>query len=384
MNIRRKRLLATLLLAVLLGIAIALILIKGPLAPVRVRTAPVETGTLHPRAFGIATIEARRRYDIGPNRSGRLLELRVDHGDPVSRGEVIGAMDPVDLRDRLRAAGNAVEAAEHTVEAAQARQRELAQRVQLARDEAHRYRTLLRKKQISREAAEAKATTAGAIAEQYHAAGADVEAARRQLDKARAERDGIQALLDDLLLRSPADGVVIERRVEPGSVVMAGAPVVRIMDPDTLWVRTRIDQRAARHLRLSLPAHIRLRGRARTLPGKVARIEWIADSLTEERWVDVAFDAIPDDLAIGMLAEVSIELPIIKNARWLPAAALHWREGQAGAWVLKNGKARFQALKIGARDADGKIQLTGGLTAGERVIVYSAHRLRDGDRLEAR
>ncbi len=380
MDGRRKRLFSILLLLLLLGVAIALILIRGPLAPTRVRTAPVAQGTLRPAAFGVATIEALRRYDIGPNHGGRLLRLDVDHGDRVARGAVIGMMDPVDLPDRLRAVDKAIEAAEHTVDAADARLRELAQRLQLARDDARRYRALRKQQQVSKEAAEAKATTARALAEQYRAAEANLESSRHQLEKAHAERDAVQALLDDLRLLSPADGVVIARRVEPGSVVMAGTAVVQTMDPKTLWARARIDQKAAIGLRLGQAARIALRD-GRELPGRVARIELIADSLTEERWVDVAFTRLPNDLAIGMLANVTIELPAVEGVPWIPAAALHWVDGRAGAWVLKDGKAHFRPLQIGARDPSGKVEVRSGLSNGERIIVHSARHLHEGDRL---
>ncbi len=87
-----------------LALALALILLKGPLAPMKVRTVSVERGDLQPALFGVGTVEAKYLYDVGPIRTGRLLELKVDHGDRVNPGQLLGRMDPVDLPQRLQAA----------------------------------------------------------------------------------------------------------------------------------------------------------------------------------------------------------------------------------------------------------------------------------------
>ncbi len=385
MNTRNKRFLYSILFLLALAAVVGLILVKGPLAPVEVRTSTVQSGDLHPSRFGVGTVEARRSYDIGPNRSGRLLVLKVDHGDRVSKGQVLGRMDPVDLEDRLRSADKSVLKMEHMVKAARARVAEVKTRLKQADDDARRYRELGRKKQVSLELVEAKVTEARALADQYQGVLADVDAAERDLERARADRDGIQAQIDDLRLVSPADGLVVARKVEPGSVVMAGSPVVQIVDPATLWVRTRIDQKGGAGLTLGLGAEIRLRDDPeRPLPGRVARLELVADSLTEERWVDVAFERIPDGLAIGSLANVTIRLQPVKDALWIPSAALHRRDGRDGVWVLEQGRARFRPVEIGVRTLDGKVQIRSGLARGDEVISYTARALEDGVKLQAR
>ncbi len=382
MKARRKRTLYTILFLLAVAVAVALILVKGPLAPVRVETARVEQGDLRPARFGVGTVEARYRYQIGPTRSGRLLELTVDHGDRVRRGQLLGRLDPVDLDDRLRAAGEAVGKAESALEAARARLEELRVRLELARKEAVRYRDLGRRKQVSQELVDAKVTEARALEKQLDAARSDVAAAARELERARADRDAARAQLEELRLVSPVDGVVVERRVEPGSVVMAATPVLVLVDPASLWVRTRIDQKGSGALAVGQPAEIYLRERPdRPLAGRVARLELVADSLTEERWVDVAFEKIPPGLATGSLANVTIRLPEVKDALWIPAAALQHREGRTGVWLLDGGRATFRPVRVGVRTLDGRAQILEGLERGEVVITYSRRALEEGMKL---
>lgn len=384
MNTRTKRFLSSALFLLALAAVIGLILVKGPLAPVKVQTVRVQKGELQPSRFGVGVVEARRSYDIGPNRSGRLQDLRVDHGDRVRKGQVLGEMDPVDLLDRLRGADKAVQKMEQMIKAARARVAEVKARLKLANGDARRYRELSRKKQVSQDRVEAKITEERALRDQYRGAQADLDAAQHDLERAWADRDAIQAQIDDLRLLSPADGLVVARKVEPGSVVMAGSPVLQIIDPMSLWVRTRVDQKGSADLVEGLPAEILLRNFPdHPLPGRVARLELVADSLTEERWVDVAFEQIPEGVAIGSLANVTIRLPAVKDALWIPSAALHRRDGKEGVWVLEGDKARFRAVQVGVRTLDGKVQVSEGLAEGDAVIAYTARPLDEGMKLQA-
>jgi len=112
--------------------ALFLIMIKSPLAPVRVQTVQLRVGNLRPALFGIGTVEALRSCTIGPTRTGRLQLLLVDHGDRVVAGQLLGEMDLVDLPDQLQSAQMSVEKGEHQVEAAQARLDEANSRSALA------------------------------------------------------------------------------------------------------------------------------------------------------------------------------------------------------------------------------------------------------------
>jgi len=378
-----RRLLSLILIGLAFIGVIALIAIKGPLAPVSVQTVRLTTGDLKPALFGVGTVEAKRSYTIGPTRTGKLQQLLVDHGDRVTSGQLLGQMDPVDLGDRLQSAQLNVEKYEHMVEAAQARLDETKSRLSLAKSEDKRYRDLFRKKQVSHEAAEAKATEAVTAAAQVRAAKADLEGIRHDLQRVKSDMKALQAQIDELKLISPVEGMVTAREAEPGSLVVSGTPVLRIIDSSTLWVRVRIEQRGSANLDIGLAAEIFLRSHQdEAIGGKVARIELIADSLTEERWVDVSFDQIPENLAIGTLANVTIHLPMVKQASWLPAATIQNNNRESGVWLVTENGAHFVTVKTGTRTLDGKIQILSGVTAADVVVSYSKKPLAEGQRLK--
>ena len=93
------------LLAVIIPLLVLFIYVglrSGPLAPVAVTVASVESRAITPALFGIGTVEARYTYKIGPTFAGRVKRLEVHVGDQVKAGQVLGEMEPVDLDDRVR------------------------------------------------------------------------------------------------------------------------------------------------------------------------------------------------------------------------------------------------------------------------------------------
>jgi HlyD family secretion protein len=81
------------------------------------------------------------------------------------------------------------------------------------------------------------------------------------------------------------------------------------------------------------------------LAGKVARVEAVSDSVTEERVAQVGFDQAPAGLSVGELAEVTLSLPTTAPAVLLPNAAIKRVQAQTGVWVIDDGAP---ALRAGA------------------------------------
>lgn len=378
----RRRRLQALALAGAMAAALAVIALAGPLAPTRVEVAPATVGDLTPTVFGIGTLEARRLHTVGPVRSGRILRLEADHGDSVERGQLLAELDPVDLPERIRAAAAAVAELEHRIEAARARLQAERARLRLARRQAARYEALGRRRQASAEQVQAHETEARAQAAAARAAEAELAALEAARARARAELQALQASREALRLRSPVGGIVVARLAEPGDAVLAGTPVLRIAEPATLWVRARVDQRRARGLRLGLPAEVRFRrDPGRTLVGRVARLELMADPLTEEEWVDVALDPAPRGIPLGSLAEVVIRLPARRGVLWVPTSAVQRHGGRAGVWLVREGRVAFRPLTLGVSTEDGRTEVVAGLRAGDTVVTHAARPLRPGMRV---
>jgi HlyD family secretion protein len=379
----KRNLILSLLAVAFLAVFGWIVATQGPLAPIKVTLAQAKEIRLERALFGIATVEARRNHAIGPTLPGRVARVLVDQGEVVKAGQLLAEMEPVDLDARLAAGAAAAAGATKRVTSAEAALAEATSRAQLAKSSADRFADLRKKNFVSQEAADAKSHEAAAAQAARQAAAAALAAAKDDVRRAQAEVAGAGQNRANLRLASPVDGIVTARLAEPGSTVVAGQAVVQVIDPGSLWLRVRIDQGRSQGLANGLPAEISLRSRpGEKLMGRIERVDWIGDAVTEERIANVVFDDRPAGLAIGELAEVTLRLPAIENALAIPAAALQRQGGRSGVWQPVEGRARFAPVTAGLMSADGWVEVRAGLTAGAAVIVHSGKLLADNARIK--
>ena len=361
---------------VLVAILVLFVARSGPLASMRVTVAPVARADLAPLLFGIGVVEARRSYLVGPTTAGRVRHVAVDVGDVVKAGQLLAEMDPVDLDQRIAATNAAANRAKNAVDTAAAQLADSAARREVAAANARRYEDLGRKGFVSSSVTEGKMQEMNSATAQFAAAEAALAGARQDLARLDAERAGAQQQRGNLRLLAPADGVVTARDAEPGSTVVAGQAVVRLVAADSLWLKLRLDQNRSAGLQVGLPAEIVLRSRpGQVLPGKVARIEMLSDSVTEERIAQVSFDQLPAGVSIGELAEVTVSLAPAAPALVVLNASLKRQGDTPGVWLAEGSGLRFAPVRLGPASLDGRVQILEGLQAGDPVVVYSEKEL---------
>lgn len=380
------------LLGILLIAALAFVVMRsGPLAPTRVTVIEVTEGHLTPALFGIGTVEARRSYLIGPTTAGRVRKVSVDVGDAVKAGQLLAEMDPVDLDERLAALDASIARAGSAQAAVEAQRKDALAKRELAAINARRYVDLGEKNFISAGVVEGKLQEQTSADAAVSGADANLAAARQDLKRLAAERAGLLQQRDNVRLLAPSDGVVVSRDAEAGSTVVVGQAVLKLIEPSSLWVKVRFDQGRSAGLAPGLQAQIVLRSNlGRPIAGKVSRVEAISDSVTEERVAQVAFDSLPAGVSVGELAEVTLALPPPPSALLVPNASIKRRVDPSGAqvgenaavWLLDGDSLRLAPVRLGQSSFDGRVQVLGGLKAGDRVVVYSEKELAAGSRIK--
>jgi len=376
---RRVLMLAGAVLVVGIGL---LLLRNSPFSPVtQVTTVEAARNSLHASLFGIGVVESRRNILVGPTTAGRVARVLVEQGDQVEAGQLLAEMDPIDQQERLTASRHALARARSALSSTQALAQEAESRFATAEASAKRYASLRERGFVSVEAERAKGHDARAAEAALQASQANIDAARADGERLSAEVRALEKQLGNLRLVAPAAGLIVTRELEPGSTAVAGQAVLRMAETDSFWLRVRIDQGRSAGLAAGQAASIVLRSRpGETFAGKVARIEQLSDAVTEERIAMVGFDALPSGLTLNEMAEVTVQLPARSGVLTVPPAALVRQAGQAGVFVVSDGRAQFRPVKIGVRSETG-IEVLDGLSGGEAVIAQRAKPLTNGDRV---
>ncbi|MEI2684456.1 efflux RND transporter periplasmic adaptor subunit [Erwinia aphidicola] len=319
--------------------------------PPLVRSAIVVSAADASRAFS-GVVVARIQSDLGFRVSGKILERLVDTGQTVKRGQPLMRLDPVDLSLQAQAQQQAVAAAR-----ARARQ---------ATNDEVRYRGLV---------------AAGAVsASAYDQIKAVADTAKAELSAAQAQANVAQNATGYAVLLADADGVVMDTLAEPGQVVSAGQPVVRL---------ARAGQREAI---VQLPETLRpaagseaeatLYGTGKqAVPAKLRLLSDAADPLTRTFEARYVLEGALANAPLGSTVTLHIaddELP--GQVMQVPLAAIYDPGKGPGVWEIsgKPAKVSWRPVHVQRLDDDAA-RVTGSLKPGEQVVALGAHLLHDGE-----
>lgn len=337
---------------------------------VAVPMAVATPGSIAAHVVGPGTVQARIPVTLSARLNATVTQVHVDVGDAIRQGQLLVTLDDRDLSARRGVVAGQQEALLRNTEGARAALVKAQADLELAQGKQRRDADLLRQGFVSQAVLDASNAALGGAA-------AGVDAAKASLAAREADARGLsqearyaEAVLSYTRIVAPMDGVVVQRFGEVGNTVVPGTPLLKIVDPKTLWVATRVDESAVGRVQPGQVASIRLRS-GELLPGKVARIARQSDAATREIDVHVAFDAVPQRFAIDQEAEVSISVGEDRGLLVpLPALARD-RTGRQGVLIVEGGRTRFQPVETGGADAT-QVLVRKGLAGGESVVAVSA------------
>jgi len=348
--------------------------------PVEVRVAMVETGAVREATIGPGTVQARYSVSIGVRVSGTLERVLVDVGDEVEKGQLLAQLDATELTSRLRAAQGAVASARQEVALARANLTKAKSDRDIARLRSERARSLAGARIVSEAEADDASAAFRAAKANEHAARATIDVRQTTLRRLLAEQRVAETTLSYATIKSPMNGIITRRALEPGATVAMGTVLFHLVDPTSLWVAGLVDQSLVDRVRVGQPATIRLRSGAEA-PGHVTRIAFEADPVTREIEVDVAFDQRPSRFAIDEQADATI-LGEEQRGLTVPLTAVAQSDDGSSVFVVQDGRAKRREVRLGPVGARRAIILD-GLAANESVIA-DAQSVRDGQRVIAR
>jgi HlyD family secretion protein len=270
----------------------------------------------HVRAGGVVEMD---EIDVSPLEGGRIVRILADEGDSVRVGDTLAVLQRAELAAQVQA--QIAQAGRAAAQSLEVRTGPRAEEIRIARAELAQAsaqldlaeKELARSEQLARGKAIAQSDLDRARTERDAAVARrdglqhrltlletgsrreEVTAAREAAVAARAQLSALRSRLGELVLTSPARGVVLLRNFEAGELAMPGQPVVTLGNPDSLWVRTYVAAPEIGRVRIGAASEVSVDGfRKRTFPGHVVSIATNAEftpraALTEEERANLVF-----------------------------------------------------------------------------------------------
>ena len=327
----------------------ALALAAAPVAAgAEIATAVVDVREVARTYQSEGVVEAVRQSTVAAQVPGRIVELRVDAGQTVVKGQVLARIDE-------REAAQAVAASEAQTARAAA---DLAN----ARVNYERTRKLVERRFVSRSALDKTL--------------ADYKSAQAQSEAARAGALQAGAAKSHTVITAPFSGVVSARLVQVGEMAVPGRDLVTLYDPKGLRVVASIPQ--ARLAEVSAHAKgaagtptvsVELPGLNQWVKAKTVTVLPSADARTHATLVRVDLPHAVKGAYPGMYARAHFATGRTTKLL-IPAGALVYRSEVAGAYVVgKKGEIRFRQLRLGEPSGSEGVEILAGIARGERVAL---------------
>jgi multidrug efflux system membrane fusion protein len=293
---------------------------------------------------------------LGFRVAGKIIQRQAELGQRVQVGQVLAQLDPQDYKLASDAARAQVAAATTNRD--------------LANADYKRYKELKDQNFISSAELERRDST--------------LKAAQAQMEQAQAQlsSQGNQAAYTRLV--SDVAGVVTAVSAEPGQVVSAGTPVVKVARDGARDVVFSVPEDRVTSIKLGSPVAVRVWSTNAKLDGKVREVAASADPATRTFLVKVAVDAQaapPLGTTVTVVPEALTRAgtPVIK----LPTSALKQEaNGNTAVWVLDPASMTVKSQQVVVATADGnEVVLASGLAPGMQVVTAGVHVLAPGQKV---
>jgi HlyD family secretion protein len=385
--------------AILVALAAAAVmhLWPGQEDQARFRTAPVRVADLQVKVSATGELEPIVQVEVGTEVSGTIQSVEADFNDRVKAGQVLARLDPDQANAKYRQSDAALTLAKARVQEAEATVTETANRQRRTRD-------LIAKRLSSPD----ELDTVEAAAER---AAAGLAVARAQVAQAQAQLDADRRTLDKTVIRSPIDGIVLKRQVEPGQTVAASlqTPVLFTLAENLVQMQLKVavDEADVGQVSEGQKATFTVDAYpGRDFPASITQVRFAPETVDGVVTFGALLAVDNGDLSLrpGMTATADILVREEHDAVLVPNAALRFtpparseaargrdlvgmllprrppdarrpleadrRAGKgARVWVLRDGAPAAVEVRTGATDGVWTQVLDGGLAPGTEVLV---------------
>jgi len=361
-------------------------------AAIPVQTAAVEEVAVDTATHYSAAIEPDTTVEMAFKVDGYVESLltvggrNVQAGDFVAKGAVLARVRQSDYRAGLDASRAQALQAEEGLKAASWQLSQVEAIYRKASLDAERATALYQEKALTKPDYDAARAQLDSTFAQVEAARKNVEAHRNIVGSAKAQERSSTITFEDTALVAPMSAVVLEKRVEPGTLVGRGTPVFRLGAVGTVRMAFGVPDTAVTALKLGAVLGVHVDALPDdSLQGRIREIAAAADPATRLYRIEVAIPNAKQQLKAGMMGKVSVpgaqpavRLPAVPAVALLRAPS---DPNAASVFVINGGsekaRARLRTVRLG-EFAGSRVTVIAGLKKGERVVTGGKQNLVDG------
>ena len=333
--------------------------------PVTVSVSPVLKGAFPVLVRAVGNVTPYNTVTVVPQVEGRLLRVHFREGDRVKAGDLLAELD--------------ARALEASLAEARATQAQNQAELKNAQADLARYQRLFRQDSVARQQLDTQQALVRQLQARSAADQAKVDSARVQLGytKIHAPVSGrlglIKTNVGAMIGPSTTDGLVSIVQADPISVVF-GVPEVQL--------QSLRDAMAQQDMSGGLEVQAWDRTESRLLAtGRLTTLDNQIDTTTGALRVRARFDNPGEQLFPNQFVNVRLTLQTLPGALSVPVDVVQFGNQGNYVYVVRDGKAHIQTVKLGASASD-RVQVVDGLQAGEQVVLEGMDSLRDGSRVK--
>lgn len=329
-------------------------------------------------------IQAITEAPILARADGYVLRRLVDIGDHVRAGQTLAEIDVPEIDEQVHQAKASLDQARASVEEAEANLEQGRSDLELAKLSSDRWNSLVGKGAVSKQENDQYQTQYRSKIAAVHSLEKAVGAQRNAVTASEANLARLEKMRSYRLVTAPFDGVITLRNIDTGTLVNAGSTLLyRIAQTDRLRVYLNVPQSYSGGVRPGQTAIITVSNLpGRRFTGEVTRTANSLDPASRTLLTEVQLANPAGVLEPGMYADLDLATRQQNPPLVIPANALVVKNnGSQVAVITTNNTVHFKKIQI-ERDYGDRLDVIGGLSSGDTVIVNPGDAITEGERVD--
>ncbi|MGE5632061.1 MAG: efflux RND transporter periplasmic adaptor subunit [Caulobacteraceae bacterium] len=343
---------------------------------IEVKTAAADRHKLQTTMNVTGVLVPAQTININSKLSGQVIEMGFDVGSSVKAGDVLVRLETKALSAQLQQAEAGLESAQAAKQSVQS-QADLAKiNLDTAQKAYDRTKTLYAAGGASQSQLDDVSSKLDLARKQYeNAAGSSLNQAQASIKTAQANINNIKVQMENAIIKSPINGIVVNRNINIGEIASPTLPLMAIADTSALKLKGTVSQEVLPLIKAEQEINVFVDIYPdKTYKGKIDSIGPMAVSTGVFFPIEISIQN-GGDIKAGLSARASIDV-VDEKGVVVPAAAVVQNNGESYVYVIKDNVAVKRIVTTGLKN-DKEIEILKGLEAGERVAVTNANSLFD-------